>query len=80
MATERKNEDNPLLTYIDAGKIAGVSHSTISKWVDGGDGPLGSVPMPGSTRRRVRKQTLLDFLDALESSATSASSASLEDS
>ena len=67
--------DNPLLTYVDAGKVAGVSHSTISKWAK--QGHLPTVPMPGSSRRRVRKQTLLSFLDTLETSESFASIESL---
>jgi excisionase family DNA binding protein len=57
--------DNPYLTFTDAGKIAGVSRSTIARWVLLGELPC--VSMPASGRRRIRKQTLLDFLDSLES-------------
>ena len=69
--------ENELLTFTDAGLVVGVSHSTISKWVAAGY--LASVQMPGSTRRRVRKQTLLNFIAKLESEsfATSATSESL---
>lgn len=54
---------NRLLTYTDAGVIAGVSRTTIARWVD--EGHLLAVCMPSSTRRRIRERSLLSFLDSL---------------
>ncbi len=53
-----------LLTYTDAARIAGVSHTTIGKWVD--LGKLKPWPMPGSTRKRIRRKDLIEFLDSEE--------------
>ena len=69
-------DDNPLLTYTAAGDMIGVSHSTISKWV--ASGRLRSVQMPDSKRRRVRRKTLLDFVDSLEETESFATFESLE--
>ena len=58
-------DQNIVLTYTDAAKVAGVSHTTIGKWVR--DHGLRPARMPGSTRQRIRKSTLLEYLDSLES-------------
>ena len=52
------------LTYTDAGKIAGVSKTTIGKWVD--LGVLSAASMPGSRNKRIRRSTLIAFLTSLE--------------
>ena len=67
------DSDNQLLTYVDAGQIAGVSHSTISKWVAAW--MLTAVQMPDSRRRRIRRKALIAFLDSLSDSESSATSA-----
>jgi excisionase family DNA binding protein len=53
-----------LLTMRAAAKMLGLSHHTVSAWVD--MGLLPTVPMPGSDRKRIRRQTLIDFIDRLE--------------
>ena len=55
--------DEKLLTLSEVGKRAGVSHTTVGKWIDGGH--LKAVSMPGSNRRRVKEGDLLDFIRKL---------------
>ncbi|WP_083905007.1 helix-turn-helix domain-containing protein [Rhodopirellula sp. SWK7] len=52
-----------LLTFTEAGKIAGVSRMTIAKWVDSGE--LASCRMPKSKHRRVQRGVFMAFLDSL---------------
>ena len=67
--------ESHLLTLSEVGKRAGVSHTTVGRWID--EGYLKSVQMPGSSRRRVREADLLDFLKKLsEDTETSERSAS----
>jgi len=62
----KERPHNPLLTFTKAGSIAGVSRQLIAEWVDGGKGPLPSVPLSGkSSRRRIFLLDLYAFLDDL---------------
>lgn len=63
MTKTKTEHPTQLLTFTDAGEIAGVGRMTIAKWVD--TGVLKSVPMPQSTRRRVQRGVLMAFLDSL---------------
>ncbi|WP_146601405.1 excisionase family DNA-binding protein [Novipirellula aureliae] len=58
------DDSHQLLTYSDAGRIAGVSKTTIGKWVK--IGVLRSVPMPGSKRRRIKRAVMMRFLHSLD--------------
>ncbi|MCA9139957.1 MAG: helix-turn-helix domain-containing protein [Planctomycetales bacterium] len=65
LAKKRKSEPeyNPyaLLTLADAARIANVTTATMREWIR--DGRLKSVPMPASSRRRVKRGTLDAFLE-----------------
>lgn len=67
---EQIQRPNDLLTFTEAGEVVAVSRTTIGAWVDGGYLP--AVPMPGSRRRRIRRSTLLAFIDQLETAGVSA--------
>ncbi|QDV66230.1 helix-turn-helix domain-containing protein [Crateriforma conspicua] len=53
-----------LLTFQDAANLAGVSRTTIRKWVD--HAGLDAVKMPASANRRIRRSALIQFLNNLE--------------
>lgn len=53
-------DDIELLTYGEAGKLAGVSHETIRKWVR--DHNLPYFPMPGSSRKKIPRAALIEFV------------------
>ncbi len=59
-------DDNALLTFVDAGRVAGVSHTTIRNWTHDPDNPLPTVRMPQSDRRRIRYKVLIAWLDGLD--------------
>lgn len=72
---EQNQDDNPLLTLSEAGKLLGVSHVTIAKWIDAG---LPAIQMPDSSRRRVYRRELLDFVDSHRLSGESSESSADE--
>lgn len=56
-------EEKQLLTNREAAALLNVSHTTYYQWVK--DGLITRVRLPGSSRTRVRRKTLMEFLDAL---------------
>ena len=56
--------ENQLLTFKAAGKIAGVSEHTIKRWTDFGD--LKVWPDPTTNRKRIRRKTLIEFIESRE--------------
>ena len=58
------NDDHRLLTFKDAAELVGVSHETIRRWVNNHD--LAPSYMPGSTRRRIEKKTLIYYVKKLQ--------------
>ncbi|QDV41425.1 Helix-turn-helix domain protein [Stieleria neptunia] len=57
------DDSNHLLTLAEVARIANVKRDDVDRWIE--TGGLKSFPMPGSTRRRVRRRTLNAFLAEL---------------
>lgn len=60
-------ETKELLTNAEAAELLGVSKTKLHEYVKAG--LIKRVSMPTSTRKRIKRVTLLQFIDSLEESA-----------
>lgn len=65
---ETQTDNDQLLTCRQAAIIVGLSHVTIAKWIK--LGVLKRVLMPGTSRIRIRKGTLIETVRKMETSVS----------